>query len=154
MITEKLTRWIHASINDYFTSITDSVIGSIPGYYDDNQVRKNDPIHFEVRLIGPDYTELDPIRTKVFVTIQILVTMEDIRVYERDSVIGLLQSKFINLPVYRYGGRSGDDNSFVFCLQLVNRTGKDVTTKTIHQPDKTSQSLIEAYYEGYYDGNV
>lgn len=149
-----MTRWLHASINKHFETLVDDVLGTIPGFFDDYHGKKNEAIRYEVRLEGPNYTETDPTRTRVDCIVQVILTMQKGAPYDRDSVKGAIQEQFTDIRIFRYGGRIGDDSTFVFCLQLVNDTGKMVRTKSMPNPEATSQDLIEGSYRGYYDGNL
>ena len=117
MIHKNMTRWLHASINKHFETRVDDVLGTLPGFFGDYHGKKNEAIRYEVRLEGPNYTETDPTRTRVDCIVQVILTMQKGAPYDRDSVKGAIQEQFTDIRIFRYGGRIGDDSTFVFCLQ-------------------------------------
>ena len=144
-------RWIKASVSKHFDDRRDGI-----PLFIENQHRDTDEEQelFELRMDGPRLLEVSKncwkLRIEVNILIQTIMNDED---YHRiDDMVGIAQSAFIDIPVFRYGNRPDDDNSFLGCLRLLqnpsnidyleaNRFGQiDIRTKLL-------QSTVEGHFE-------
>lgn len=145
-------RWSKASISKHFS---DLLTPSYPMFIE-NQHRNTDkqPNFFELRVDGPRLLEVSKDCWKLRVEVNILCqsVMNDTDYHIIEDLSGLAQSAFTNaIPVYRYGNRPDDDDSFLGCyIRQDNAQGIDfIEGNMLGQIDvrtKLLQSMIEAHY--------
>lgn len=145
-------RWSKASISKHFQDLlTPSYPMFIEGQHRDTDAIPN---FFELRVDGPRLLEVSKDCWKLRVEINILcqAVMNDTDYHIIDDMGGLAQSAFTyDIPVYRYGNRSGDDDSFLGCYIIQqNREHVDyIEGNQLGQIDiqtKLLQSMVEAHY--------
>lgn len=133
------SRWIHASVGDYFTNHFGAE--SLPLFIEGQHRDTNDLQHFaELRIDGPRLTEVSKDCWLFRVEVNILLTsnMNDGNYHTIQQNVGIAQSGFVNIDVFRYGNFSAeDDDSFLGCLRLIQ--------------DRTSRSFLEANQFGQID---
>jgi hypothetical protein len=137
MINENWTRWIHASVADYFATVAAAVNGGeglklIVEGIDEREAEKMDVDHAELRINGPFVHELSHNYFRLDVDINVLLTDlmggSDEDPYDLQRWTGAFQkAAWENIPVYRYGPDTAgvDDGSFLGCL--VPRGRKEAT---------------------------
>lgn len=145
-------RWLKASVSKHFDDRRDSLKLFIENQHRDTD---EDAEFIELRMDGPRCLEVSKDCWKIRVEINILiqVVMNDVDFHRIDDVVGIVQAAFTNcIPVYRYGNRPGDDDTFLGSLVLLqspsnrdfleaNRFGQiDIRTKLL-------QSAIEGHYQ-------
>jgi hypothetical protein len=145
-------RWIKASVSKHFDDRKEDV-----HLFIENQHRDTDEVKefIELRVDGPRCLEVSKDCWKIRVEINLLiqVVMNDKDYHRIDDIVGIVQAAFTNsIPVYRYGNRTGDDDTFLGCLRILmdpstrdfleaNRFGQiDIRTKLL-------QSTVEGHYE-------
>ncbi len=146
-------RWSKASISKHFS---DLLTPTYPLFIENQHRDDTDelPNFFELRVDGPRLEEVSrdcwKLRVEVNVLCQSVMNETDYHII--DDMVGLAQSAFTNsIPVFRYGNRLGDDDSFLGCYIIQqdrstidfiegNRLGQiDIRTKLL-------QSMVEAHY--------
>ena len=149
-------RWIFASMSKYAYDNRGGLYMYIEGQHRDTRELKD---FCEFRLDGPNLTELSKGYWRAFVECNILLqsTLDDKnfhRIYVNCGIIVAMMSK--NIPIYKYGSESVDDESLLGCMHLVqDARGKEriqVSHFGIIDPSEDlQQSCVEAHYEMFLD---
>lgn len=147
---ENITRWLIASIHDHFaTNISDLHI-YFEGYERDT---RNKSSYVEIRENGPNLQEESKDNYYIYIEINGLVQSVEIDsdrhiVYADTGKVAKAFTKTI--PVYRYGDRIVDDQSFLGCLKLIqaNNDNLRITQHGRIAPNTPiQQATVEAGYE-------
>lgn len=146
-------RWIFASFSDHFATKFDSVIALfIEGQHRDTREL---PQFLELRIDGPFAIQISRGCWKIRSEISILVqtVMNDKNYHDHSHNMGVAQNAFdVCIPIYKYGNRDGDDDSFVGQMKLLqNRSERNFIEAynfgQVHQDTKLLQGTVEAHYE-------
>jgi hypothetical protein len=153
-INSNWPRWLFASITTHF----DDALGSnLPVYVEGTHRTVDLAVEdfCEVRIDGPNITELSKDYYKLYVEINILVTSHknDEDFHRIHTNVGLIVAAFSDISLYKYG----DDDTALGCANLVtDHKGKQ--TIAVHHfgqidPDKQLlQSTVEGHYVVYLRG--
>jgi hypothetical protein len=150
-INKSWARWIKASVSKHFDDRKESLVLFIENQHRDTDEEKD---FLELRMDGPRCEEVSRDCWKIRVEVNIICqsVMNDMDYHIIDDLVGVAQSAFSNnIPVFRYGNRPPDDQTFLGCLVLqqsaerrdfveANRFGQiDIRTKLL-------QSAVEGHY--------
>jgi len=150
-VNKSWARWIKASVSKHFDDRREDLTLFIENQHRDTDEEKD---FLELRMDGPRCHEVSKDQWKIRVEINILCqsVMNDTDYHIIDDIVGIAQSACTScIPVYRYGNREGDDDTFVGALVRqdssehrdfveANRFGQiDIRTK-----------LLQAAVEGHY----
>jgi hypothetical protein len=140
-----------ASISKHFDDRRDGVPMFI-----ENQHRDTDEEQelLELRMDGPRILEVSKNCWKLRIEINILVqvVMDDVNFHRIDDLVGLAQSAFTDIPVFRYGNTPGDDDSFLGCLRLLqNRSNVDYLEANRFGQVDTRTKLLQSTVEGHFE---
>ena len=113
MIEHQLDRWILASVDKHFRTLS-----TYAPFYVKGQKVGEHPEWFELAVFGPTWEQTTKGQHRVDCTIDLLISLIKIsNVYRINELRGLAQLKFVNcIPIYRYGDVAKDaanDDSFV-----------------------------------------
>jgi hypothetical protein len=159
MIDPNWTRWITASVALYIKTIVDGL--KIPLLVEGIDERSTNITHShaELRIGGPFAKELSKDYWRLQVDINILLTylmkIDELNVYDLQTWCGILQVALDGpISIYKYGGETNDDESYVGCL----RPKKDrydanrvFNFGQINRVDRLRQAMIDAQYYMYLD---
>ncbi len=155
-LNENWPRWIMASIAKYFS---DSCVAiPLPLLVDGIDERTDEELHYdhaELRITGPYGTELSNNYWRLRVDINVLLTemMGQTNAYKLQTWCGKIAAAMDGpINVYKYGGESGDDNSWVFCLTPLNERIDPNRVLHFGQLGKTErirQSMVDGHFVVY-----
>lgn len=159
----RLGRWIFASVSDHFNTRR----GTLPMYIEGEPRPTAVKDFFELRMDGPDYTELSHNLFNVFIEVNCLVqsTCDDKNYHRIHHYCAIVAYMFDNIQIYRYGNGSdpnaplydpANDQSFIGCLTLEQssgKTGEKLVTRhfgIIEPKTMLMQSCVEGHYSMSY----
>lgn len=147
---EHLPRWIFASIAKYFSTGLSDYSTYVEGV-DLPDTEETEKI--EIRIDGPWMREVskDVLKINSEVNILVSVTM-DSDLYKIHTIKGKVASLFLDIPIYKYGSETGDDQTLVgyFKILPTDDLKERVEIADFGQIDpniKILQSTIEGHYE-------
>ena len=126
----------------------------------EGQKRNTDELKtfYEVRMDGPWFTEVSRDCWKIYGEVNILVqaTLDERDTQLIHRSVGLVTAAFTDISVYRFGDEPGDDNTFVWCWQLLQDTRARERVQVAHfgviEPNtKLTQAVVEGHYEVLYN---
>lgn len=142
-------RWILASASKHFMQLAaaNNLHIFIEGT---NRQTDNVPTHFELRIDGPQATELSKGYWQLDAEINLLykVSLSD-DTHASAKVAGILQSGMTDLCIYRYGDGPADDDTFLGTLSLRQDARNPVRLNNFGQiaPElRISQGTVEGSY--------
>jgi len=153
-MNESLVRWITASIAIYFKTVLDTI--NLPLLCDGLDEREHASIHHnhaELRIGGPFLNELSRDYWQIKIDINVLLTcmmQANESVYDLQTWAGVIQEAMSqNINIYKYGGESGDDESYIGCLRP--RKGKNeairvLTFGQISKTDRVRQAMVDSRF--------
>lgn len=157
MINVNWARWIHASINKQFNDNCHSTVKLyIEGTERNTRAIKN---FLELRIDGPKIDEISRNYYRLYVEINILAqALLDVDIYQLQRLVGLAQSLFVDIPVYKYGTGTEDTEALLGCLQRITSVrGSEFIDATnfgqIAPDNKINQATIETHYEMFLNGD-
>lgn len=143
-------RWIFASISKHFDDRRQGVELFIEGQ---KQKVPSPPDLFELRVDGPDFTQVSALDWEIHIEVGVLVNAtNDQKDYHRiHKLCGIITEAFTDIPVYRYGDGVDDDDSFLGCLLLQQDLGsrKSIQVTPFGKTDVAvpiMQSSVEAKF--------
>lgn len=146
MIDPNLPRWIAASINKHFSSLSSVADVFIEDMDRNTRTSKN---IIEIRLNGPHISECGASDDHLYYTVDILIqaTLDQTDRYMIHRLVGAVVNRFTDIPVFRYG----DDNTAIGCLQLQSeRRGGTILVNNFGQIDvkvAITQSAVSGQYK-------
>lgn len=145
-------RWIFASISKHFVD----TLAATAEVFIEGQKRGTRKMEqwFEVRVDGPNYTEITKGEFKIYVEINILCAciVKDTSIHNIRTLAGKAASEMdTSIFVYKYGTGVEDDDSLLGCLTIVSDSrGKErIQTSHFGQIGPNTE-LIQATVEGHY----
>lgn len=157
-INQNWTKWITASIVAHFNTLLSP---SMKVYFE-NEKRdtREEKYVAEIRVDGPLFGEISKGVHHIYCEVNLLIQcIEDYTyMYKQQELLGLAQSAFTNIQVRKYGNKTGDDESLVFCLSLIEKSRKSdrIVTSNFGEVEpntKMLQATVEGHYELYYTGD-
>lgn len=153
---ENCPRWIMASVAKYFSDICVGI--PLPLLVDGIDERTSEELHYdhaELRITGPYITELSKDYWRLLIDVNILLTELMVRenVYDLQTWCGKIAAAMDGpINIYKYGGETGDDSSYVFCLTPLN--GRIDPNRILHfgqlgRTDRIRQSMIDGHFVVY-----
>jgi hypothetical protein len=151
-INEHWNRWILASVGKHF----DTETGDLHLYMSEGQHRRTEEEEdfIELRLDGPHFAEVSKGAWNVDLAVNILVStvMDDVNWQGHVTNVGVVQSAFTTIEVYKFGTITGvDDQTLLGCLKVVNDAGREpLVTRNFGQLGpavKVQQSTVEGHFE-------
>jgi hypothetical protein len=145
------TRWIVASVQKHFD--LRAAPNNIPTLYegDDISAVKDQIKYVEIRVNGPRYKELSKGYHQFHIDVGVMCSAyigSDI--HELNKLVGLYQSKMIPIDVKKFGNLSGDDQSYIGCLELRDDVDPSVDTISYGQTE-AEKRLMQTSVEGFYE---
>lgn len=150
-LSQHLPRWIIASVSRHFEDRRQGIPMFIEG-----QIRQTRELEdfIEIRIDGPNYTELSKSFWRVYIEINVLIqSVQDkkdrFRIYKSTGVVA---SAFENvISIFKFGDEAGDDDSLVGCLKLQGDRSARERVQISHfgqiEPQTgIFQSTVEAHY--------
>ncbi len=146
-INENWARWIMASLHKHFDDNRQGLI-----LYVDGQIRdtRTESEYIEVRVDGPNFTEISKNNWKIFVEVNVLVsvTMDNKDLHRLVKYIGIVSAAFIDIMIYKYG----DGASELGCMRLLQDTGTHERVQVsnfgvIDPAINLQQATVEGHYE-------
>lgn len=144
-----------ASVAKYFSDICVAI--PLPMLVDGIDERTSEELHYdhaELRITGPYITELSKDYWRLSVDVNILLTeMMENNAYKLQSWCGVIAAAADGaIQIYKYGGETGDDNSWVSCLTPLN--GRIDPLRVLHfgqlgKTERLRQSMIDSHYVVY-----
>ena len=159
-LSPNLTKWIVASVADYFKTALNTITWPIlVDGIDERDGTKIHSSHIEIRISGPFIKELSHkyyrIQVDINSLIEELMKLIDSNVYELQDVAGAVANAMAQpINVYKYGLATIDDESWFGCLIL--------KTKGLVEPlrilqfgqaardTRIRQIVIDGHYEMFY----
>ena len=150
---ENWTRWIFASVANHVKVLaaTENLPMIVNGLDAPDATYMKAAHRAETRITGPSSQELSHNWFRLEVDVGILFSSRlGVDRYAVLKHIGAFQSSMdSNIPVYKYGGEVGDDDSLLGCL--TPRTGLNNAVRVLHfgQPspnEEFNQSLVDVRY--------
>lgn len=153
MFPANLTRWIFASVTKHFYDRRGGYEMWIEG-----QRRRGgeDANQIEVRMDGPDLTEVSKDYWRVFIEVNILCSavLDDQSFHTLHQMVGDISSKFTNIGVFRLGVDTdpSNDGTLIGCLELVQHPSPSRGRLRIRHFGQVNPeiALIRASVEGHY----
>lgn len=148
-----MVRWIVASCRYFFNERRNS----IPLFFENTGPKTlldsqgyPTKTYAEFRIEGPYFKQNNAVEVQYDVIINILVHT-GINVIDSDEIeraLGLFASIYVNaIPVFRYGNRLGDDQTYVGCLQTLVTKGDEVRVSRFGQANPDTR-LAQASIDG------
>ena len=150
MYNENWNRWILASIYKYFEDNK-----SIPMFVEADE-RETDKVsqYFELRVDGPISKEINKNYFHLTLDIGTLICsiIDKRKLYTQATNSGKIAGLMIRcIPIYKYGGETGDNESLVFQITRKDGGRRDgIEIKHIGQVEPSiplNRSIVEAKYE-------
>ena len=148
-------RWIHSSLQKHFDGLKGSWFLFIEGQK--RPVTQNEKV-LELRIDGPEITELSKNVFRLYVEINILVQaiMNDNDLHRIHKGTGIVIAAFTNgIAIYQYGDateNAENDDSLLGCMQLItDHKGKQAVKVANFGQIHPQQHLIQATVEGHYE---
>lgn len=149
-INSNWPRWVFASVSKHFQVSTGLPV-FIEGQHRDTRKEKD---FIEVRMDGPQFTEVSKGYWKIYGEVNILVTSAmDTNNYHRiHQSVGLVAAAFTMIHLFKYGTGVDDDQSHWGCWNLLQDTGKRQRIDIFHfgKVDVKSE-IVQASVEGHYE---
>jgi len=147
-------RWVQASITKYFSDLG---IGLEMTFFmegeprTDRQTNPTIPDVIELRITGPDISEVSKNYFKLDVNVSIVVEtiMDETDLYRHAVKLGLVADKFQSINLFKYGTGPDDDDSNIGCISLDDTDRLEV--RQLGQLDENKSvlfSVVEADYVG------
>ncbi len=149
-------RWIMASIAKHFSDSCAAI--PLPLLVDGIDEREEEKLHFdhaELRITGPYISELSHNYYRLLVDVNILITelMDQVDAYKLQTWCGAIALSMEGpINIYKYGSETGDDSSWVFCLQLVRNKIDPIRVLHFGQLGRTErirQSMVDSHFVAY-----
>lgn len=145
-------RWIFASISKEFNDNRQTIPLFVEGQHRDDTQDK--ATLFELRIDGPNYTEVSKDCWRIDIEVNILVqaAMDNEDFHTIRKLCGIASAMFINnLPIFKFGDGVDDDDSLLSCMKLLQDVKGRERIQTSHfgQIDpsvKVQQSTVEGHY--------
>lgn len=154
MINKNWTRWIQASLTQYFSSFftgANQVTFLVEPW--NREAANTDKDYIEQRWNGPFIREYSRALFCVEVDVNFVINSQTNRddTYTHKQVVGIVQSAMVSqIPVFKYGTGIDDDQTLLECLLLkVSHKSGVFTNYFGRQQDgvEVEQSTVEAAYE-------
>ena len=149
-MNEHWPRWIFASISKHFDANRGSLKLHIEGQYRDTRSEQD---FIELRLNGPEFTELSKNYWRIRVRVNVLVqsVKNETNFHRIHTNVGIVVKAFDTINIKKYGDGVDDDDSLLGCLKLVQEPGDEpVAVHHFGQVDPSTQ-LVQAAVEGLYE---
>lgn len=160
-------RWLNASIYNVWNNFnrvdttlnveSDGTPGKIPMYfgYVDSKTKNRHNYSFELRKTGQQIKMMPDSVYQFTLTIGIICYSlnEQRDLYAPDLVTGIASTMFVKFfEVLKYGSRTGDDQSYVACMKIIDDNGQAIRVWDLGlSEDKLyRQVCVEATYLGNY----
>lgn len=144
-------RWVFASVSKHFYDRRQGLIMFIEGQHRNT---RNDKDFIELRMDGPQYTEISKDYWRIYGEVNILVTsaMDNVNYHRIHENVGIVATAFTMIPLFKYGAGAQDDQTQWACWNLLQDTGKRQRVDIFHfgQVDVKSE-VIQASVEGHYE---
>lgn len=151
-------RWIFASVAQYMKTTLDGI--PMPLLVEGVDEREEEKItagsHVELRLHGPETTELSKGYFRLIVEINCLVTHKmggkNDRAYDIFQTCGVIQQAMSVIPIFRYGDGPDDDQLQLGCLIEDSSRGQAIKVFHFGQLDKDTrvrQSAVDGRFVLY-----
>lgn len=144
-------RWTFASVSKHFDDRRAGIPMFIEGQHRDTKELKD---YFELRMDGPTLLEVSRGCWKLRVEVNILATsaFDESNYHRIHQNVGILQSAFTSIEVYRYGTGPDDDGTFLGCLKLLqNPSNRDFLELNHFGRIDIDTPLTQATVEGHYE---
>ena len=153
-INKNWPRWLFASVSKHFSDRRSGLIMYIEGQHRDTRSLKD---FIELRMDGPQFTEISHNYWKVYVEINMLVqsAMDNNNYHRIHTNVGIVAAAFSDIVLYKYGNGPDDDQSQWGCLSLIQDSDKRQRLDIFHfgQIDRQTK-LLQATVEGHYDTHI
>lgn len=138
MLNQNWQRWIFASLCKHFDNNKQTLSLFIEG-----QHRNIEGDFAELRILGPNFTEVSKKYWYITVTVNILIqtVINETDFHKQSKDIGIISAAFTNVDVYKYGY----DDTLLGCLELLDA----ITVNNFGQIDPAVK-LLQATVEGTY----
>jgi hypothetical protein len=151
-------RWIFSSVAHYTKTTLDGI--QMPLLVEGVDEREQEKIraesHVELRLHGPETSELSKDYFKLVVEINCLVTQmmggQKQNAYDIFQTCGVIQQALSVIPVYRFGAGPDDDQTLLGCLTADSGRGQAIKVYHFGQSDKDTrvrQSAVDGRFVLY-----
>ena len=150
---ENWPRWIFASVSKHFDDNKQGIPMYIEGQHRNTKDIKD---FFELRMDGPQFTEISKNSWDIYVEINCLVqsAMDDTNYHRIHQNVGIVAAAFTNIRIFKYGDGPGDDESLIGCLKLIQDKRKRHRLDIFHFGQiEVSTELVQATVEGHYKMN-
>ena len=153
-INQNWTRWIIASIQNYFNVNRQGITLFVEGTPRDTREEKD---FMELRIDGPHYTELskDYWLLKLDVNILFQSTQDEHDFHRIHKNMGKILTIFTDIPIYKYGDGVDDDDSLLGCLQLIqDAQGREPILAPLLGQIKPEVPIMQGMIEGHFKMNL
>jgi hypothetical protein len=144
-----LPRWVKASVAQYFNT----ELAPLKLFIEGETSNKDDFSEWvELRTDGPYFREGASNTLRVDIAINMLVQckLDGSVLYQPETISGTVAEAFKDcIPVYKYGGRAGDDSTFVDHLWLRPQSKGDVNIYNMGQV-ADAYDIVQVQVEGQY----
>ena len=144
-----MDRWIVVSLAKHFADVAKGQVN----FMLEDQIRDTKDLvtWTELRVLGPEYHEWakDEYTINVEVDLLINVRHDPSDIYNIHRLSGLFENECDNIPIYRYGNGSKDDDTLIFCLMLDPDMVSNIKKMYFGKVDDTNikRVSIMAFYE-------
>ena len=150
-IQQSVPRWFFASTSDHFNKQKQTLPLFIEG-----QIRNTRGVKdfIELRMDGPQFTEVSKGYVRIYGEINILVSsvMDDKDYHRIHENVGIVASMFTDIVIFRYGNRTGDDQTVYGCWKLIQNLAKRQRVEIFHFGKVDAKNnIVQASVEGHYE---
>ncbi len=150
-LSQHLTRWIMASVEKHFRARLQGITMFVEGQMRDTRTLKD---FAELRVDGPNFTELSKDYWNVYIEINILIQSaqdQDNR-YRIYNTIGIMAAAFEGIiKILRLGDGSSDDQSLIGCIKLQGDKDANERIKISHFGQiEAKTDIFQSTVEGHY----
>lgn len=156
-INKNWPRWFFASLSKHFYARRNNIPMFIEGQY---RQQDEETKLLELRIDGPNFTEISKGFFRCFVEVNILVqaSQRDEDFHTIHELVGIAAAAFTGgIQVFKYGPTSNPENdgSLLVCLSRTDDArGKDRVQISHFGKLDTSTPVLQATVEGHYEGFI
>jgi len=145
-------RWVKASVSQHFDDRRQGLKMYIEGQPRDTRKDKD---FIELRMDGPQFTEVSKDYWRIYGEVNILVTsvMDNEDYHRIDRNVGIVAAAFTTIRLFKYGADNPpDDQTQWACWDLLQDSGKRQRIDIFHfgqvdVKDEVMQASVEGHYE-------
>lgn len=145
-MNKNTSRWIVASITEYFRKIASTYIDFVSEDEEHDVSNKNS--WAELRIDGPRYKQVSVNSYVISVDIDILITnhLSKADMFEIHELAGLFEAACASIPIYKYGEEVA---TYLFCLTLDPGISQNIRKVYLGRPPNTRLKRVSvmAFYE-------